>query len=152
MSAPNSQPGFQLHPWISGNLGVFDASYGFLSQIPACSSIPLWNCWEHTFPGILAWIGNGTWEYPTPKAALVTSHKFFPKGKKKGRRDSPCSHWGHLDIPTSQSRIWRGISSSPAASHSQCTSPASFPIFQPFPVCVTAQGFYGIINPIPRAH
>lgn len=85
MSAPNSQPGFQLHPWISGNLGVFEASCGFLSQIPACSSIPLRNCWEHTFPGILAWIGNGTWEYPTPKAALVTSHKLFPKEKKKKR-------------------------------------------------------------------
>lgn len=100
--------GFQLRPWISGNSGFFDPNCRFLSQIPACSSISVWNCWEHTFPGILAWIGNGTWECPAPKAALLTSHKFFPKEKagKEGFSLFSLGLFGHSQYSSLSQFLW----------------------------------------------
>lgn len=149
----NSQPGFQPCPWISENSGIFHPTCSFYN--------PNSGLLIHPSPGLLgthfsqdADMDWEFWEYPTPKAALVTSHKFFPKEKDGKKRDSPCfpwesAAWAYLDIPTSHSRIWRGISSGPLGSHAECPKPVSFPISRPVPIRVTSQRFPGSSIPFP---
>lgn len=121
-----------LHPWEFGNLGLFDPSCGFISQIPAWS-----------FPGILEWIGNGSWEFPE----LVTPHRFFPKGKKKNGEEgfslfSP-GFFGHSHIP------FQGFG--PLPGHQSSVIPKIPALPNPGPGPGQRWGFYGIMDPVPRA-